>query len=216
MANDTYANSAFGTNRSITITAAGDSGSTTSSGGGGGGGGSGTAAIVESAPIGSQSSGNIVVASFSKTDSLYVDTIQFKAVNEIGNGFMQVTKLDARPAAVLADAGEKLFTYLDIKTVNFKSSDITAVEIQFVVDKKWLGTNKASPSDVLLRKYLLTEWIDLPTRKIGESPTQYIYKAETPGFSYFAITLLSKPAVQNITPSNENISILSATPRFFI
>ncbi len=203
MANDTSAKSAFGTNRTITITS-GDTATTSTGGGGGGGGGGGAALPSENKLIGAQTTDRSISLSFEKTSSHYIDAIGFKTVNELENAYLQVTRFNSRPSSVPADAGDKVFAYIEIKPLNFKSSDIKDTEIKFIANKSWVSWGKISADDVVLREYK-ESWTDLPTKKYGETPDEYLYKETAATFSYLAIAAKPKPAVQekpNITKPN--------------
>jgi len=133
-----------------------------------------------------------VIKPFSQTEKHFVDQIKFEAVNEISNGYVKVTKFSGNPAPT-SPAG-KPFVYLNIETINFQPAAIKNIELKFYVDKSWLAANGFSANDVVMREYKGGKWVSLKTSKIGDTPTQYLFKATLEGFSYFAVSAEKKQA----------------------
>ncbi len=75
---------------------------------------------------------------------------------------------------------------LNITNSTIDVGDVSA-NITFTVNKTWIDDVDAEPSDIVLRRYHDGEWVELETERIGETDTDYRYRAQTPGFSYFAI-----------------------------
>ncbi len=205
MANDTAANSAFGTNRTLTITS--ESGSTTPSRGGGGG-----ELPSESAAIGSVTKGETVVQTFTKSEEHYVEQIRFVATDDLKNAIIKASRFEDRPVSTLP-LEAPVFAYLNIEPINFKPSQVKDVEFRFVVGKSWLESRKYSPDDVVLKEYK-TSWLDLSTRRVGATGDTYVYNAKGASFSYFALAVnpravAAKANVTNV--SAENITTKNIT-----
>jgi len=77
--------------------------------------------------------------------------------------------------------------------------------INFKVEKGWLTENNADENYIVLNRYT-TVWNELETSKISSEPKYAYYKALTPSFSYFSISVK-----ENITSeiSIENVSMAS-------
>ncbi len=88
------------------------------------------------------------------------------------------------------------------RTKNLVDGVIENAEIQFKVSKEWLEKNKVNKTDIVLKRYKNSKWNNLPTKIISENNNYTIYKATTPGFSYFAIAttkIIEKEAEENQT-----------------
>ena len=98
---------------------------------------------------------------------------------------------------------ENAYQYFSINLTNVPTSSIESVEIKFSVNISWLTLNNYS-ADMIVLKRLSNDWITLNTTLIGENMTEIVYKAPTPGFSTFAITVEKKPvtATSNQTTNN--------------
>jgi PGF-pre-PGF domain-containing protein len=118
--------------------------------------------------------------------------------------FMQLTveKLDEKPTDV--KEVKKHYRYLKFIKSNVQDSEIEGlVKIQFKVEKSWLIDNDGVSSQIVMRRYVDGEWVDLPTKLISDDSEFVYFEAETPGFSYFAIAL-GDSAVDETTTTEEN------------
>ncbi|OKY77374.1 MAG: putative membrane protein [Candidatus Methanohalarchaeum thermophilum] len=84
-----------------------------------------------------------------------------------------------------------IYQYIEINltlsdTATVDPGDVSA-NITFTVNKTWLEGVGADSENIVLKRYNNEEWNELRTEKIGENTTHIKYKAQTPGFSYFAI-----------------------------
>lgn len=120
-------------------------------------------------------------------EQIAVDEIQFRALRRIDKPIVRIERVDAAPI----DA-ENAFQYFEIDTVRFDDDDIGDAHIVVKVDRLWLRDNSMDPETVAVKRYNEGQWVDLLTTRISEDAEHAHYRAQTPGFSYFAIT--AKPA----------------------
>ena len=59
--------------------------------------------------------------------------------------------------------------------------------VEFKVEKAWIKDNNVDESQVTLQRYNYG-WVPLHTEKVGEDDKYVYFKADTPGFYFFAIT----------------------------
>ncbi len=85
---------------------------------------------------------------------------------------------------VPAPSGQVYRQYLNITKDSFSDSDIENATIEFKVSKSWIELNK--PAEIYLARYN-NGWQKLRTELIGSTSEYNIYRAYTPGFSYFAV-----------------------------
>jgi len=78
-----------------------------------------------------------------------------------------------------------VYQYLRIEKRNIEDKDIDSVKIKFKVKKSWLNENNVE--QLVLKKFIDGEWIEIPTNKIDSSSIYEYYEAITTGLSYFAI-----------------------------
>ncbi|MEM2974063.1 MAG: PGF-pre-PGF domain-containing protein, partial [Candidatus Micrarchaeia archaeon] len=99
---------------------------------------------------------------------------------------IEVKRLDAKPAA-LPEPPKGVYKYLEIKAENASSDDLLSAKINFQVAKSWIGT-RYNASTVSLMRHVKGGWAELDTSLVGQTSTHYLFEANSPGFSYFAIT----------------------------
>jgi PGF-pre-PGF domain-containing protein len=117
--------------------------------------------------------------------------ISFEVHNPANNVKLTITKLDAKPAAIVHEVIGKVYKYIEIKPQNIEDANIKAASIKFKVAKSWLTDNNLDPDTVTLNRYT-TKWDALPTTKVDEGADNIYYNATTPGFSVFAISAQEK------------------------
>ena len=132
-------------------------------------------------------------------EEISISELEINVKNPASNVEISVTKLDSKPAAVSEIKG-KVYQYIEINKKNLKDDDISDAVINFKVEKSWLIDNNADESDVALNRYT-AYWEELETSKLNSDVNHIYYKAITPSFSYFAISVKEKaiPEVENMT-----------------
>ena len=177
------------------------SSSTSSSGGGGGGGGGGAAAgaaeksetkavVTESQSVAYITAGQAAVFSFSKSAQLAVSEIQIEAKNTVSSVIVTLTEASKPASASLPveSSTGSVYKYVEIIVKNIRTEDIGKAFVSFTVPKTWIETNALDPETTALKRLKGSAWDSLPTTRLSEDGSNYYYKAETPGFSAFAIT----------------------------
>jgi PGF-pre-PGF domain-containing protein len=96
--------------------------------------------------------------------------------------------------------GKLVYSYINL-TSTIKKEDLEKVEITFFVEKKWINENKVDVKNVKLERFDGTNWVKLPTTKIGEDENYVYLKAISPGLSVFAIT--ASPVAPPLPPKLE-------------
>ena len=81
-----------------------------------------------------------------------------------------------------------VYKYLNVVNENFTDSDVTAVELQFGVERSWIEANNIDETTITLKRYSVGGWTPLPTEKIGGDAGQVFYSANSPGLSVFAVS----------------------------
>lgn len=95
-----------------------------------------------------------------------------------------VTTYDKRPDQV--DVLQKrVYQYVDISP----SGNQSEATIYFKVKKSWLEQNSLQKENIVLSHYTEGGWVELPTEIIDEDGEYVYYAADTPGFSFFAISV---------------------------
>jgi len=167
----------------------------TSSGGGGGGGATTTDTNIVASKaqvFAAIAAGSSAVVNVNKAD-IAVTQVEVSVTKALSNVEIKVSSLKDKPTTV--GAGEKVYQYLDISPKNIGASEVSKVAIAFKVTKAWLSSNGISASDVVLARYTSGSWTQLSTSKVSEDANSVSYSAESPGFSYYAITTKAVAAV---------------------
>ena len=169
--------------------------------GSGGSGGGGATEVKQSNIWVSIESGKTLTLNIAKED-LKVESIEFTTNKDLSNVKLTVTKLASKPESVDAPTGT-VARYLEITKEKLENADIASAKIKFKVDKSWLTENNIDEKDVVLLRYT-TKWDELATTKTTSTDTSITYEAETPGFSYFAISTKTQAVEQPVEqPENQ-------------
>ncbi len=110
--------------------------------------------------------------------------------NMVEDVTIELRKLESKPEEVPevmpASSGE-VFEYLEISKDNMTDDDIDSVTINFEVSKEWLREQGINVSTIRLIRLESNAWTELPTILISADTDNFYFRAETPGFSIFAI-----------------------------
>ncbi|MBI5332667.1 MAG: PGF-pre-PGF domain-containing protein [Candidatus Aenigmarchaeota archaeon] len=170
---------------------------TTTSSGSGGGGGGGSSTTKKSISYGSISAGSSVTISDFNI-ALALQTVQVKVKTGVSAITFTLDKMGTKPA-VATDYSADVYKYLNI-TKSFDDSAISEVVIGFSVDKNWTITNGVEESKIALYRWT-TKWDKLDTVKTGSNASHIVYKATSPGLSYFMIAEVKEEAAPVETPT---------------
>lgn len=133
--------------------------------------------------ISAGTTGTILYGS-AKTNIISIGIVPTETVKSVK---VAAEKLDTAPSGVPTPSGT-LKDYLEITASNINSDQINYVIIKFRVVKTWLTQNGFVSDDVLLQRYSNGVWTKLSTEMVEEDDEYYYFEAQSPGFSYFAIT----------------------------
>ncbi|PLW79406.1 hypothetical protein C0585_07935 [Candidatus Woesearchaeota archaeon] len=140
---------------------------------------------IDSLPVGT------VTVSFDK-DTLEITSVDIGVGEEKSDvkitGKSLLEKPSDLPEVNVNSRSRKAYKYLEIVHDNLDNEGITEAKITFKVPKSWVEANTDNPEDVML--YRFTEfWTGLVTTLLGEEGDNYVFSADSPGMSYFAIGL---------------------------
>lgn len=120
-------------------------------------------------------------------DKFYVSTISIETASGAENVKVTARKLDSTPAIAIKPIGN-VYKFIEITTENLTDEKVQQGTVVFKVEKSWLTSNSYDASTVRLHRYAGGQWTPLITAKTGEESGNYVYTAQTPAFSTFAIT----------------------------
>ena len=118
-----------------------------------------------------------------------VEQEKFSAVGiktKTSNSLIKIEELDERPKDV-DRISKRVYKYFKIENIN--QEDIGETVISFSVDLKWLNDNQIKYDDIVLTRHTKEGWQDLITNNVSKDDKLVNYLAETPGFSYFAVSV---------------------------
>ena len=163
-----------------------------SSSGGGGGGGGGAALVSETSSPVTISGSSTTGISFTKSGDIAVQTISLVTTAEAaivgGQVTVRETTVGSETSSAIEVGDVKVYKYLSITKVNIKDSDIQNAKIKFEVPASWINSNGIDPKTVKLNRLVGNVWVPLATAVVSSDSGEYVYEAETPGFSVFAIS----------------------------
>ena len=154
-----------------------------------------------STPVTATGSGTTEV-SFTKSGDIAVENIVLTTTTDAAITAGQVTVKETNVGSSTSSAIEagdvKVYKYLSITKLNIKDGDIQKAKVRFEVPVKWLNDNGIDPSSIKLNRLVNDAWVALPTTSVSSDADKYVYEAETPGFSIFAISGAQKPSAFQI------------------
>ncbi|WP_321430432.1 putative Ig domain-containing protein [uncultured Methanolobus sp.] len=135
-----------------------------------------------------------------------LDTLSFTALKAAGHVKTVIEILHDRSSLVSTNPPGNVYRHINIWVgdTKFNSGNyFSSAEITFRVSKQWLEENNADQSSVRLYRYSGGSWNQLKTSRIGTDVNNYYFKAQTPGFSPFAIVSTgSSQALSNSVPES--------------
>lgn len=183
----------------------GGSSNSDGSGGGGTGGSPEPQSNVEAKELSQTFIGNGNSVNFDfPQNATPVMNISFDSKKTAGMTATIVEMLINQSTLVSEPPADEVYKYLNIWVGNsgFATPDnIENAAVYFKVEKSWIQDKNIDKSSITLNRFNDTKWDALPTNLTGEDDKYLYFKAETPGFSSFAITgkITANEAV-NTTP----------------
>jgi PGF-pre-PGF domain-containing protein len=119
-----------------------------------------------------------------------LDTLSFTALKAAGHVKTVIEILHDRSSLVSTNPPGNVYRHINIWVgdTKFNSGNyFSSAEITFRVSKQWFEENNAEQSSVKLYRYSGGSWNQLKPSRIGTDANNYYFKAQTPGFSPFAI-----------------------------
>ncbi len=171
------------------------SGSSTTSSSSGGGGGAGS---VEDFPnVATKDVDNEylrmnqnVTYEFSRVGNP-IQKISFYSLKNSGEITSTIEVLNNRSKLVSTDPEGLIYRHVNIwvgKAGFAIQENIKDPRVEFIVNKSWIQEMGVNTDDVKLQRYNETAWEVLPTTLASNNTTHFMFEAQTPGFSPFAIT----------------------------
>jgi len=164
------------------------------------------------------------VVTFEQTD---ISELKIEVKNTVSGAEITVSRLADKPTEVSTPAGS-VAGYMAINAKNISDKNIKSAAIKFKVNRSWIADESIDENSVKLNRYnnSTQNWDALATIKVDEDNISIFYEAQTPGFSFFAITgestgaaltpaqtSLSTPAVEITTPNAMGTPAQAPSPR---
>jgi PGF-pre-PGF domain-containing protein len=177
-ANDTFGNANATPKITFSVASSGDSG-----GGGGGGGGARACNVAEIEKV---FKGESATVTFDEECVPDIKNITIFASQTHYYTTIYVETYQTKPAwVVFPEPSQAVYRYFKIRYEK-PNTYITKAEIVFKVGKAWLMEKDINPNTVAMLRYD-KRWEELETQPAGEEEGYLLYRAITPGFSYFAV-----------------------------
>ncbi|ADI74134.1 peptidase S8 and S53 subtilisin kexin sedolisin [Methanohalobium evestigatum Z-7303] len=124
-----------------------------------------------------------------RTKENKIKRVQFEAKKTAGKVETRIEVLKDKSALVDENAPDKVYQNMNIWVgkAGF-NNNIKNASIDFDVEKSWIEENDINESTIKMCRYHDDKWNKLQTQKLTENETVIKYRANTPGFSPFAIT----------------------------
>ncbi len=142
--------------------------------------------------VGTVRAGDVATVEIEEDDEYGVRSISISVNTYTRDVRITVEKLDEEPADVTVDVtrnGERAVShYMDIEAENLDDDRIDDSTIEFNVEQDWIDANDIDTETVRLERYHDGDWQELVTELVDGTGATWVFEAETPGFSYFAVT----------------------------
>ncbi|MGB3907104.1 MAG: PGF-pre-PGF domain-containing protein, partial [Methanomethylovorans sp.] len=138
-----------------------------------------------------------------------IQSISFYSLKNSGEITSTIEVLNNRSKLVSMNPEGLLYKYVNIwvgKAGFATPANIEDAQVRFIVSNSWMEEMAISADDISLQRYNGSAWEILPTTLEGNNTGYSIFKAQTPGFSPFAITAGKKFAA-SIDGAGENSTI---------
>ena len=134
--------------------------------------------------------------SFTKSEDIAVEAVELVTTADAVIAGGQVTVRETNVGSTVSSAIEtgniKVYKYISITKLNIKDTDLQKAKIRFEVPVSWLNCNGVDPKSIKLNRLVSNSWVPLTTLVLSSDQARYVYEAETPGFSTFAISGVQK------------------------
>ncbi len=120
-----------------------------------------------------------------------VQTVSFYSLKNSGEVTSTIEVLHNRSNFVSSDVEGLVYKYVNVwvgKSGFATETNIKDPVVQFRVNNSWIEETGVSPENIRLQRYDGGAWEVLPTVLEANTTNYVIFKAQTPGFSPFAIT----------------------------
>ena len=180
-------------------------GSSHSSGGGGAGGSPEPAKNVEVKELSQTfiSNGKPVKFDFAKNATCVV-YVNFDAKKTVGKTTAIVEMLKEKSSLVSELPSGEVYKYFNLWVGNggyATSSNIESPVVCFKIEKSWVQDKKIDQASITLNRYSDKNWSQLPVTLLREDDKYLYFTAQTPGFSFFAITGKNEEGETAVTDS---------------
>jgi PGF-pre-PGF domain-containing protein len=118
----------------------------------------------------------------------HLTEIYISVKNRVTNVEITIEKLPKQPAEITINVTGLVYKWISITKKNLEDENIEKAKIRFKVEKSWITDNNINSTTLALYRWHANKWNKLPTQKISEDSNFIYFEAETPGFSYFAIS----------------------------
>lgn len=172
------------------------SSSSSSSGGGGGGGSPESASNVEVKELSQQfiTNGNHVKFIFSQNVTC-ITSVEFDPEKTLGKTITIVEMLKGKSTLVPELPPGNVYKSMNLWVGNQGTAspeNIKNAITEFRVEKVWIALNSVDRVSIRMWRFDGEKWEELPTVEVAEDGTYVYFKAETSGFSPFAISAIEE------------------------
>ncbi len=158
--------------------------------------------VVQIASIAAGATGNFRFVS----TSLPITNIQVRVKTAVEEPKITVKQVD--PASLgtmmLSTLAGGTYQYLDMSAVKLTSTNIDTVTIDFKIPRSWF--QGYIENSLVMKRYVNSQWVDLPTTKVATESTWAHYRATSPGFSIFAL-YAQKPEIMLTASPSQNLTL---------
>ncbi|MCP3686383.1 MAG: PGF-pre-PGF domain-containing protein [bacterium] len=172
------------------------------SAGGGGGGGGGGAADDDEDDISSAHYFALIEAGKQVRVSIKNPEIPIILLQLIVNNNVEGANFDFGVVGAPNDLLSDVYKYVSIEAPEVTQDNVKTAIIRFKVANSWFEENNYDPGEVKLYRFHNGQWVPLTTIHEGGDANNHQYRAQTPGFSYFAIK--SEKAADSASGESEN------------
>ena len=125
---------------------------------------------------------------FQFNESGVVQNVSLSLSSNVSGSRLAMRVLDSRPESTRrVSSSVEVYRYFEISD-DVNESLVEGASITFTVPKSWLNSNRIDRNAVTLMRFGGGRWVELNTSFVNETSDEAFFSAESPGFSFFAIT----------------------------
>lgn len=123
-----------------------------------------------------------------------IEKITVTAYEEVSDFLVTVKKAHLGNDVQMPDG--QVYELQEVTLYHADPAALDGITLEFAVPSTWLESHDVEAGDVVMLRYVDSAWKHLDTTLVSEENDRAVYRADSPGFSYFAIATMTGGAAE--------------------